>query len=209
MIDNQEVRTLNKADAQGGTRFPQTPMDVRIGIWAGGDPGNGQGTIDWAGGKIDYTKAPFSMWIKSVTVKNDNPADSYSYSDQSGNADSIKKGGSVAVRSTSTESATTSTQGSTSASTTLATTTQGSSTTKSTDASSAGASGSASTSGAAGSTETGSTGSTGSTTSTPATSGSASTSPSSSPTYNAASILGSPYLGPASLLGLLTAMLQL
>lgn len=182
-------------------------MDVRIGIWAGGDPDNGQGTIDWAGGPINYSQAPFSMWIKSVTVKNDNPAESYSFSDQSGNADSIKKGGSVASRSTSTDSVTTSTEGttsaSTSASTTLATTTQGSSTTKSTDLSSE-ASGAASTSGVAGSTETGSA------TSAPGTdSGSASSSPSSSPTYNAASILGSPYLGPASLLGLLTAMLQL
>jgi beta-glucanase (GH16 family) len=253
-VDGNVVRTLNYADAQGGARFPQTPMDIRIGIWAGGDSGNGQGTIDWAGGLTDYSKAPFSMYIKSVTIKNDNPAQSYSYNGNSGNADSIQvNGAGVTARSTtSSEPASTSTQASTSASTaasteastsaattlatsaatTLATTTQGSSTAKSTEASSTAGSSSGvspSSSGAAGSSGSGSSSQTGSQTGSGSSSSgsgsgsssgsstvgsgssasSASASASSSPAFNAASSLASNYLGPISLMGLITAMLQL
>jgi hypothetical protein len=242
-VDGAVVRTLAYNDAQGGTRFPQTPMDIRIGIWAGGDPSNGQGTIDWAGGATDYSQAPFSMYIKSVSITNDNPAESYSYNGNSGNSDSIQvNGGGVHPRSTSTSSAepattstqaasteattTASTEASTSAPTTLATTTQGSSTAKSTEASSTEASGGASSgaastsaispssSGAAGNPgfDSGSSGSSGSGTSTAgsgSSSSSASASASSSPAFNAASSLASTYLGPVSLMGLITAMLQL
>ncbi|KAJ5998088.1 hypothetical protein N7499_005532 [Penicillium canescens] len=109
-VDGNVVRTLKYADAQGGSRFPQTPMNLRIGIWAGGDSGNGQGTIDWAGGLTDYSAAPFSMYIKSVEIKNANPAESYTWSDMSGSSDSIKFTGSNAVsaRSTTTTAAPTS-----------------------------------------------------------------------------------------------------
>jgi len=50
LIDGVLVRTLLYADANGGNNFPQTPMTVRMGIWAGGDPDNSNGTIEWAGG---------------------------------------------------------------------------------------------------------------------------------------------------------------
>ncbi|KAJ5193496.1 hypothetical protein N7449_009638 [Penicillium cf. viridicatum] len=33
-IDGTVLRTVDHTDAKGGTRFPQTPMRVRIGIWA-------------------------------------------------------------------------------------------------------------------------------------------------------------------------------
>ncbi|KAJ5226422.1 hypothetical protein N7468_007647 [Penicillium chermesinum] len=92
-IDGNVVRTLNYADAQGGSRYPQTPMTIRIGIWAGGDPSNGQGTIEWAGGETDYSQAPFSMYVKSVKINNANPAESYTYTDNSGSSDSIKLNG--------------------------------------------------------------------------------------------------------------------
>lgn len=48
-IDTVKVRTLHYKDALGGYNFPQTPMNVRLGIWAGGDPSNNNGTIEWAG----------------------------------------------------------------------------------------------------------------------------------------------------------------
>ncbi|KAJ5781281.1 glycosidase crf1 [Penicillium paradoxum] len=94
-IDGNIVRTVDYADAKGGSRYPQTPMRVRIGIWAGGDSSRIKGTIDWAGGKTDYTKAPFTMYVKSVEIVNYNPAESYSYSDKSGSSDSIEIQGSV------------------------------------------------------------------------------------------------------------------
>ncbi|KAJ5592147.1 Concanavalin A-like lectin/glucanase subgroup [Penicillium hordei] len=102
LIDGANVRTLNYKDAQGGDRFPQTPMNIHIGIWAGGAPTNGQGTIDWAGGLTDYSKGPYSMYVKSISVKNANPAESYTWSDKSGSAESIKFTGSNAVSSRST-----------------------------------------------------------------------------------------------------------
>jgi beta-glucanase (GH16 family) len=90
LVDNVPVRTLKYEDAKGGTRFPQTPMRLRLGIWAGGDPSVGQGTIEWAGGLTDYSKAPFTMYVDSTTVTNYSPADKYHYNDNSGDWKSIK-----------------------------------------------------------------------------------------------------------------------
>jgi beta-glucanase (GH16 family) len=89
IIDGAVVRTLNYGDATGGTRFPQTPMRVRLGIWAGGDPSNGEGTVEWAGGATDYSAAPFSMSIQSVEITNYSPGSSYTYGDNSGSYQSI------------------------------------------------------------------------------------------------------------------------
>ncbi|KAI9035264.1 glycoside hydrolase family 16 protein [Aspergillus affinis] len=113
-IDGNVVRTLAYNDAKGGTRFPQTPMRLRLGIWAGGDSDNEEGTIQWAGGRTDYSGAPYTMYVKSVKVTNYNPASSYTYTDNSGSYGSIKKGDAKVS-----ESSTTSSQSS--AGTTLAT----------------------------------------------------------------------------------------
>ncbi|KAJ5545394.1 Concanavalin A-like lectin/glucanase subgroup [Penicillium sp. DV-2018c] len=102
LIDGAPVRTLNYNDAQGGSRFPQTPMNVHIGIWAGGAPTNPPGTIEWAGGLTDYSKGPYSMYIKSIDIKNYSPAKSYLWTDRSGSSDSIKLYGSDAVESSTT-----------------------------------------------------------------------------------------------------------
>ncbi|BCS03026.1 glycoside hydrolase family 16 protein [Aspergillus luchuensis] len=101
-IDGTATRTLSYSDAANGTRYPQTPMQVRIGIWAGGDPENNQGTIDWAGGKTDYSQAPFTMVVRSVDIVNYYPAESYTYSDKSGDFESIlMQGGKVSSLSAS------------------------------------------------------------------------------------------------------------
>lgn len=65
-------------------------MRIKIGIWAGGDPDNSEGTIEWAGGKTDYTKGPFTMYVESIKITNYNPARSYMYTDKTGSYDSIK-----------------------------------------------------------------------------------------------------------------------
>ncbi|KAL5337398.1 concanavalin A-like lectin/glucanase domain-containing protein [Aspergillus crustosus] len=90
-IDGVSVRTLNYADALNGENYPQTPMQIRIGIWAGGDPSNAPGTIQWAGGETDYSQGPFKMYVESVNVVNYNPAESYSYGDNSGSWTSINQ----------------------------------------------------------------------------------------------------------------------
>ncbi|KAM0421316.1 hypothetical protein ACHAPT_010846 [Fusarium lateritium] len=89
-IDGTAVRTLNYGDALGGKNFPQTPMRIKLGIWAGGDPDNAEGTITWAGGKTDYGDAPFTMTVESVKIENFNPAKSYTYGDQTGDYGSIE-----------------------------------------------------------------------------------------------------------------------
>lgn len=43
-IDGTTVRVLTP-DTADTNQYPQTPMVVKVGIWAGGDPSNPQGTI--------------------------------------------------------------------------------------------------------------------------------------------------------------------
>lgn len=95
-IDSVAVRTLNYADAVGGSNYPQTPMKLSLGIWAGGDSNNDQGTIGWAGGETDYSDGPFTFHVQSVSIVNYSPATSYSYGDTSGSWSSIEvEGGSA------------------------------------------------------------------------------------------------------------------
>ncbi|KAK4160604.1 family 16 putative glycoside hydrolase [Cladorrhinum sp. PSN259] len=88
-IDGLPVRTLAYPDAVGGKNYPQTPMRLKMGVWAGGDPKNANGTIEWAGGLTNYTQGPFTMYLESVSVINTHPAGSYVYSDMSGSWQSI------------------------------------------------------------------------------------------------------------------------
>lgn len=58
LIDGKVGRTKKRADTWNATanqwNFPQTPSRVQISIWPGGLESNAKGTIDWAGGKIDW-----------------------------------------------------------------------------------------------------------------------------------------------------------
>ncbi len=90
IVNGNIIRTLTYDDANNGLKFPQTPCDVRLGIWAGGDSSQPQGTIDWAGGKTDYDSAPFTMAVKSVRVTDASRGTQYSYGDTSGSYQSIK-----------------------------------------------------------------------------------------------------------------------
>ncbi|KAF1983913.1 glycoside hydrolase family 16 protein [Aulographum hederae CBS 113979] len=89
-IDGNVIRTLNYADAKGGSRYPQTPMRVKLGIWAGGDSGNPEGTIEWSGGPTDYSQGPFTMFVQDVEVTNYSPGKEYKYTDNSGSFGSIE-----------------------------------------------------------------------------------------------------------------------
>ena len=89
-IDGSIVRTLAYADANGGASYPQTPMNVRIGIWAGGDSDNSNYTIQWAGGEIDYSKGPYTMYVQSVRITDFSTGSEYKYGDTSGTWQSIQ-----------------------------------------------------------------------------------------------------------------------
>ncbi|KAF1833613.1 concanavalin A-like lectin/glucanase [Decorospora gaudefroyi] len=89
IIDDKPIRTLNFADANGGKNYPQTPCNVRLGNWPGGDSEN-EGTRQWAGGNVTYADAPFTMTVKSIKVINYSPGTEYKWTDKSGDFESIE-----------------------------------------------------------------------------------------------------------------------
>ncbi|KAH8426869.1 glycoside hydrolase family 16 protein [Aspergillus melleus] len=89
-LDGDLVRTLKYEDALDGKNFPQTPSNVRFGIWPAGDSGNKLGTIEWAGGEVDYDKGPYTMVVQKVRVHDFHTGKEYSYGDRSGSYESIK-----------------------------------------------------------------------------------------------------------------------
>ncbi|SMN19889.1 similar to Saccharomyces cerevisiae YLR213C CRR1 Putative glycoside hydrolase of the spore wall envelope [Maudiozyma saulgeensis] len=62
LIDGRPVRTLFKRDTWDPVthnyKYPQTPARLEIAIWPGGDADNHPGTIEWAGGPIDWENSP-------------------------------------------------------------------------------------------------------------------------------------------------------
>jgi len=88
-IDGNLTRTLYYGDAVDGKNYPQTPMTVRLGIWPGGDPGNSKGTVEWAGGPVDYAAGPYSMVVKQMKVTDFSSGKEYEYGDKSGSWQSI------------------------------------------------------------------------------------------------------------------------
>lgn len=79
MIDGRVVRTLNRVDTLNPTtgqyEYPTTPSRIQLSIWPGGIPSSAQGTIDWAGGLIQYNEPEYVQngyyWntIKAITIK--------------------------------------------------------------------------------------------------------------------------------------------
>lgn len=96
-INGAVVRTLKYAEAAGGTRYPQTPMKVKIGSWVAGSSTAPKGTVEWAGGLADFSNSnTYKMVVKSVKVVDANTgAKSYSYGDHSGSWESIIISGDV------------------------------------------------------------------------------------------------------------------
>ncbi|GAB7341066.1 hypothetical protein MBLNU457_7386t1 [Dothideomycetes sp. NU457] len=90
-IDGVTVEAVQASTA--GSLYPQTPMQLKIGAWAGGDPTNPPGTIAWAGGQTNYANGPFTMTVKSVDVQDYSTGSSYSYSGTTGTWQSIKSNG--------------------------------------------------------------------------------------------------------------------
>lgn len=79
LIDGQVVRTVQKTDtiSPDGTyyEYPTTPARVQFSIWPAGIPGEPQGTVNWAGGMIDWSdpdyvaQGHFSTVVKAVSIK--------------------------------------------------------------------------------------------------------------------------------------------
>jgi hypothetical protein len=89
-IDGVVGRTLNKNDTYNTTdnkyHFPQTPSRAQLSLWPAGLSTNGQGTIEWSGGLINWD-SPYMQngyyyaVVKEVTVEcYDPPSDAASTS---------------------------------------------------------------------------------------------------------------------------------
>jgi beta-glucanase (GH16 family) len=64
-IDGNNLRTLKKSDTLNSTsniyEYPQTPSRIQFSIWPAGDPTiNAPGTVEWAGGDIDWSAQDFT-----------------------------------------------------------------------------------------------------------------------------------------------------
>lgn len=103
-IDGNVVRTLKRDDTYNETTnqhmYPQTPSRVQLSLWPGGLPSNGEGTIEWAGGLVDWDSKYMSNGYYFAQVKNinvecydpphgDKSGNSYYYSSTTGTEDTV------------------------------------------------------------------------------------------------------------------------
>lgn len=81
-LDGKMLRELLPTEALNGKNYPQTPMNVRLGMWAGGDTKhNKPGVVEWAGGATDFSQAPFMMSVREVYVQDYTEAKEYAWPD--------------------------------------------------------------------------------------------------------------------------------
>jgi beta-glucanase (GH16 family) len=87
-LDDNKLRQLNFSDALGGKNYPQTPMNVRLGMWAGGDvKNNDPGVVQWAGGVTNFEEGPFTMSVQKVYAKDYTEAKEYSWENMDASGD--------------------------------------------------------------------------------------------------------------------------
>ncbi|KAH8665107.1 concanavalin A-like lectin/glucanase domain-containing protein [Tricladium varicosporioides] len=142
-VDDVLVRTLLYSDALSGKNYPQTPMMIKIGNWVGGAADASEGTVEWAGGYTDLDDAPFTMYVKSVTVEDySTGATKYTYGDMTGDYTSIviTTGSNSTTASSSSSSSSSSSNGTTTTSYSTNSTVSGSSSSSSSASSSSNAS---------------------------------------------------------------------
>ncbi|KAF2748251.1 glycoside hydrolase family 16 protein [Sporormia fimetaria CBS 119925] len=108
LIDGNEMRSVKRSDTWNETSkrfdYPQTPSRVMLSLWPAGLPSNEKGTIEWAGGEIDWN-SPYMQngyyyaMVQSVSVECYKPPSgakgngdkSYIYTDRSGTEGSVER----------------------------------------------------------------------------------------------------------------------
>lgn len=105
-IDGKDQRTLDRKSTWNQTSgrfdYPQTPARIMLSLWPAGLPTNEKGTIDWAGGEIDWNSkymqnGYYYARFQEVTVQcYDAPSGakkqgskSYQYTDKSGTNNTV------------------------------------------------------------------------------------------------------------------------
>lgn len=107
LVDGKVGRSKKRSETWNATAnqwaFPQTPSRVQLSIWPGGLATNAQGTIDWAGGEIDWNSDEIKNYgyyfttFSEVTVEcysaktapGTNAHKSYYYNDASGTNNTV------------------------------------------------------------------------------------------------------------------------
>ncbi|KII87844.1 glycoside hydrolase family 16 protein [Plicaturopsis crispa FD-325 SS-3] len=79
LVDGNNVRTIQRADtidkSTGASMYPDTPSRIQLSLWPAGINSSAPGTVQWAGGMIDWTDPDyvkaghFSAFVSSVSVK--------------------------------------------------------------------------------------------------------------------------------------------
>ncbi|KAJ5918110.1 hypothetical protein N7454_010485 [Penicillium verhagenii] len=67
-----------------------TPCQVKVGIWASGEVGESAGTIEWGGGLVNWTDAPYTMTVQKIRVEDFSSGKEYKYGNHSGDWQSIE-----------------------------------------------------------------------------------------------------------------------
>ncbi|OIW34181.1 hypothetical protein CONLIGDRAFT_213344 [Coniochaeta ligniaria NRRL 30616] len=110
LVDGVVGRTKKRSETWNATanqwNFPQSPARVQLSIWPGGADTNAQGTIDWAGGAIDWDSADIQNYgydfatfgqvevecYNATSGPGTNLHTSYTYDDARGTNDTIVDG---------------------------------------------------------------------------------------------------------------------
>ncbi|TPX18396.1 uncharacterized protein E0L32_011702 [Thyridium curvatum] len=110
LVDGKVGRTKKKSETFNATTnqydYPQTPARVQLSIWPGGADTNAKGTVDWAGGKIDWNSAEIKNYgyyfatfgeieVKCFDAKSPpgtNTGTSYTYNSAKGTNDTVIDG---------------------------------------------------------------------------------------------------------------------
>lgn len=107
-IDGKVLRTLKKSDTYNDTtksyNYPQTPSRIQLSLWPAGLPSNGEGTIEWAGGLVDWD-SPYMQngyyfaMVNDVSVECYDPpstaggkGDAYYYTSDAGTEETVMMG---------------------------------------------------------------------------------------------------------------------
>lgn len=106
-VDGNAIRTKTKKETWNEETksydYPQTPARVQLSLWPGGLPTNGEGTIEWAGGVIDWEHPDvkeagyYYATVKELKIECYDPpagakiegSKTYIYGDDSGLEDSV------------------------------------------------------------------------------------------------------------------------
>jgi hypothetical protein len=113
-VDGSVMRTKKRSETWNATSnrfdYPQTPSRIMLSLWPAGLPTNEKGTIEWAGGEIDWN-SPYMQngyyfaQVKKVTVDCYDPPSgakgngkkSYKYTDKAGTNNTIEMSDDIVI----------------------------------------------------------------------------------------------------------------